>query len=44
MTTALSFLAIISAGLAFYRPTILSCFAASLLNGMAVYAWWAPGL
>jgi hypothetical protein len=35
-----SLLAIVSAGLAFYRPTIFSMFAAALLNGMAVWAWW----
>ena len=40
VTYALSLLALLSAGLAFLRPSIFSYFVASLLNAMAVWAWW----
>lgn len=38
----ISALAILSAVLAFVRPTIWSCFAACALNVSAVIFWWAP--
>ncbi len=42
MTYLISTLAVLSAALAFQRPTVFSCFAASLLNAGAIYFWWAP--
>lgn len=36
----ISTLAIVSAGLAFLRPTVWSCFAACALNATAVWWWW----
>lgn len=40
MTYAISALAVLSAALAFHRPTVASCFAACLLNVGAVWFWW----
>lgn len=35
-----SALTVLSAGLAFLRPTIWSCFAACAMNAAAVWYWW----
>ncbi len=40
MTYAVSALAVLSAALAFQRPTVFSCFAACVLNAGAAWFWW----
>jgi hypothetical protein len=35
-------LAVLSAALAFHRPTVFSCFVACVLNAGAAYFWWTP--